>query len=140
MILLGILLTMILLGILTAIWVLGLMATHIFAICPMMGTSPPAKLVPLCEKLDQEQKYVYIGVSFVVASLLGFSVTLLFVGDTVQALQINVLYASSVLLRQLWEEQQARWPDRILGRTVIVVMYFSITGACILLAGYSVLK
>lgn len=140
MILLGILLTMILLVMLTMIWVVGLMPTHSFAICPLMGTPPPAELAPLSERLNQEQKLVYIGVAAVVASLLGFSVTLLFVGDLTQALQINVFYASSVLLRQLWQEQQARWPDRILGRTVIAVMYFCITGACILLAGYGVLK
>jgi hypothetical protein len=140
MLLIGILLTLILLMILTVIWLVGLMPIHGFAICPLMGNPPPAELAPLSNSLGQEQKLIYIGVSLVVASLLGFSVTLLFVGNPTQALQVNIFYASSVLLLQLWREWKVRWPDRMLGRLALALSVLCLTGASIFLVGYSILN
>ena len=140
MLLLGIFLTLVLLMVLTVVWLVGLMPIHGFAICPLMGNPPPEELAPLSNSLGKEQKLIYIGVSLVVASLLGFSVTLLFVGDLTQALQVNIFYASSVLLLQLWREWKVRWPDRMLGRLALALSVLCLTGASIFLVGYSILN
>lgn len=134
------LLTLTLLMILAVIWAIGMAPLRVFVVRPIVGNSPSEVFSSIYAEVSTKRKLTITGLSVVFSASLGFAVSLLFVSDIRQALQLNILYASSIVLAFVSKEWAIRWPTRRISRSVFSFTYILVTALCIFSAGYGILN